>query len=96
VGDVVHHVLEDLGLVGAANQGVEQGADFALAGSGDFVVMNFNLGSRRLPAPEHGGTDVVQAVDRRNGEVAALDGRAVAGAAAIRFFRRRSRLLLKE
>jgi len=37
VGHVVDHVLHLHGLVGAAHQGVELGADLALAGRGDLV-----------------------------------------------------------
>jgi len=82
MGNIVHHVLQDLGLVGTLDQGVEHGTDFALTGSGDFVVMNFNRAAEGFEGQHHGRTDVVQAVDRGNREVAALDGRTVAGGAA--------------
>ncbi len=82
VGNVVHHVLEYLGPVGALDQGGEEGTDFALTGSGDFVVVNFDRYTEALKGQHHGGTDVVQAVDRGNREVAALDGRTVTSAAA--------------
>jgi hypothetical protein len=65
-----------------AHQGVELGADFALAGGGDFVVMHFDRHAAGFQRQAHGGADVVQAVDRRHREIAALDGRTVAGVAA--------------
>ena len=81
VGNVMHDVLEDLGPVGALHQGAELGADFALAGGGDFVVMHFHRHAAGFQRNTHLGADVVQAVDRRYREVAALDGRAVAAVA---------------
>src|SRR5574343_246795 len=82
VGNVVHHVLQHLGLVGTLDQGVEDGTDFALASVGHFVVGHFDRAADGFQGQDHGGADVVQAVDRRNREVAALDGRTVAGGTA--------------
>ena len=62
-------------------RGVEHGTDFALTGSSDFVVVNFNRAAEGFQGQHHGRTDVVQAVDRGNREIAALDGRTVAGGA---------------
>ena len=86
VGDVVHDVLEDLGPVGPLNQGGEFGADLALAGAGGFVVMYFHRYAQRFQGQHHGRADVMQAVDRRDREIAALDGWPVAaGAHAVVF-----------
>ena len=45
--------------------------------------MHFDRHAAGFEGQAHGGTDVVQAVDRRDGEVAALHARTVAGVAAI-------------
>ena len=82
MGDVLDDVLGDLGLVGATHQGVELGADLVLAGGRHFVVMHFNRHAAGLEGQTHGGTHVVEGIDRRNREVATLDGRTVAGVAA--------------
>ncbi len=81
VRDIVGHVLLDLGPVGALDQRAELGTDFALAGVGHFVVMDFDRHAQRCERQDHGRADVVQAVDRRHREVAALDGRTVTGGA---------------
>ncbi len=81
MGHVLHHVLQGLGPVGAAGQGVEHGADFALAGGRHFVVEHFDRDADLFEGQHHGGTDVLQGIDRRNREVAALDAGTVAGVA---------------
>ena len=81
-GGVVHDVLEHLRPVGTLGQARELGADLALAGGRHFVVMHFDRDADLFQRDAHGGTDVVQAVDRRDREVAALDGRTVAEVAA--------------
>ena len=81
VRNVMHHVLGDLRPVGALDQRAELGANFALTGSRHFVVMHFDRNAERFERQTHRRTDVVQAVDRRNREVAALDRRTVARAA---------------
>ena len=83
VRNVLHHILQGLRPVGALGQRVEHGAQFALAGSRDFVVMHFDRDADLFQSQAHCGADVVQAVNRRNGEIAALDGRTVAGVAAV-------------
>ena len=79
VCDVVHDVLQDLHLVGLAYQRVELHADFALPGGRHLVVMHFGFDTHVIEREAHRRTDVVQRVDRRYREVAALDGRPVAG-----------------
>jgi len=91
VRDVVHHVLQGLRPVGATHQRAELGADFALAGGGDFVVMHFDRHADGLQRQHHGGADVVEAIDRGNREVAALDARTVADVAAFELLARSPR-----
>ena len=83
VRDVVHHVLENLRPVRAAGQRREPGADLALSGGGDFVVMHLHRYARGFQRHDHRGADIVQAIDRGNREVTALDARTVAGVAAL-------------
>ena len=89
VGDVLHDVLQDLRPVGALGQRVEHGADFALAGGRHFVVEHFDRDAGFFQRQHHGGADVLQAVDRGHGEVAALHAGTVAGVAGLEFFSRR-------
>jgi hypothetical protein len=49
------------------------------------MVMHFHLDAHLLHREAHRGADVLQRIDRRNGEVAALDRRAVAHVAASNF-----------
>jgi hypothetical protein len=79
MSDVVDHVLEHLRPVGALDQRAEQGADLALARRGDFVVVHFDRDADRFERQDHRRADVVQAVDRRHREVAALDPWTVTG-----------------
>ncbi len=83
VGNVVHAVLQGLYFVGLLHQGVEQHADFVLAGSCHFVVVNFNGQAHFFQCVAHGGTDFVVVVDRRNREVAALDARTMTFVASL-------------
>ncbi|MCY1353484.1 hypothetical protein D9M69_398260 [compost metagenome] len=82
VGDVVDAVLQGLDFVGLLHQGVELHADFVLAGSRHFVVVNFDDQAHFFHGVAHGGTDFVVVVDRRYREVAALHARTVALVAA--------------
>ena len=81
VSHVVDHVFLDLGPVTALGQRGELGADFALACGGDFMVVYFNRHAHFFQGQTHGAADVMQAVDRRDREIAALDARTVAGIA---------------
>ncbi len=72
VAHVLDDVLHDLVLVGALHQGIEHGADFALAGGSHFVVMHLYGYTHIFQCQAHGGTQVVQGIDRRYGEVAAF------------------------
>ena len=82
VGDVVDDVFELLHFVGLAHEGVVAHADFALAG-GDFVVLHFHALADAGQQFAHFGAQVVQGIDRGDGEVAALDVGAVATVAAV-------------
>ena len=82
IGYVVHAVLQGLNFVSLGHQGVELHADFVLTGSGHFVVVHFDDQAHLFHGVAHGGTDFVVVVARRNREVTALDGRAVALVAA--------------
>ena len=83
LGYVLDHVLEHLDFFSLLDQGVEQHADFALAGSGDFVVVHLDANAHFFQGQAHGGADVVQGVNRRYREVAALDARTVTEVATL-------------
>ncbi|MNT04833.1 hypothetical protein D3C72_1394260 [compost metagenome] len=82
VRHVPHHVFQVLRPVGALDQGRELGADFILAGAGDFVMMYLNRDAQRFQNQAHFRTHVLEAVHWWHREVAALDGRTVAAVAA--------------
>jgi len=82
VGHVPDDVLHALRPVGALDQRAELGADFHLAGARHFVVEHFYRHAQRFEDQHHFGAHVVRRIDRRNGEVAALGGGAVAAVAA--------------
>ena len=82
IGNVVHDVLQGLYFVSLLHQGVELDADFVLAGSRHFVVVNFDSLTHLFQCVAHGSTDFVVVVERRNREVAALDAWTVAFVAA--------------
>jgi hypothetical protein len=63
--------------------GVEAGADLALAGGGHLVVMHLDRHAHLFHGQAHGRAQVVQRVDRRHREVAALDARPVAHVAVL-------------
>ncbi len=77
-------VFVDLHVVAAFRQRVELEAKFVLRG-GDFVMMLFRLDAHVAHDGEHFGADVLRAVHRRHGEVAALDAGAMAQIAAFIF-----------
>jgi len=95
MGDVVHDVLQDLRPVGALGQRAELGADLALAGGRHFVVEHLNRDAGFFQRHHHGGTDVLQAVDRGHREIASLDAGTVTGIAALEFSRPMTRPLLR-
>lgn len=82
IGDLVHNILVDLHLVGAGDQRVELHAQLVLCGS-HFVVMLFNDDAHFGENRQHFGAHVLQAVDRRNREITALDARTVAEVAGL-------------
>ena len=92
----MHAVLEDLQPVGALHQRFELGADFVLAGGGDFVVMHLDLDAHLLHRETHRGAYVLQRIDRRHREIAALDRRAVTHVAALELLAGRPRRLARE
>ena len=83
VRGVVDHVLHLLQPVGALHQRREAGADLALAGVRDLVVVDLDLDAHLVEREAHRGADVLQRVDRRHRKVAALHRRAVAHVAAL-------------
>src|SRR5690554_77865 len=82
VSHVVYAVLQDLYFVRFFHQGVATHTDLALAGGSHFVVVYFDGQAHAFHGITHRRTQVMQRVDRRNREVAALDARTVAGIAA--------------
>ena len=78
MGHVVHAVLEYLYFIGLLHHGVEAHANLTLAGGGHLVVVHLDVQAHLLHGGTHGGADIVQRVNRRHGEVAALHARAVA------------------
>ncbi|RMR51720.1 hypothetical protein ALP84_05248 [Pseudomonas cichorii] len=96
VGNVVHDILEGLNFVSLGNQGVELHADFVLAGSCHFVVVNFDDLTHFFQCVAHGSTDFVVVVDRWNREVAAFDTWTVAFVAAFHVLVRHPRALFGE
>ena len=72
LGDVLDDVLVDHDLIAHADQFVELHIDFALAGSGDFVMLGFDIDAAIDHGLHHFVADVHQGVGRRHGEVAFL------------------------
>ena len=88
VGDVVHHILENLGGIRTLDQRIEAGADFALTGGRHFVVMNFDRHAHLLKDQTHGRADILQRIDRRHREIAALHARPMTDVAVIEYLGR--------
>ncbi|CRM95600.1 hypothetical protein [Pseudomonas sp. 22 E 5] len=93
---VVYAVLQGLDFVSLGYQGVELHADFVLAGSRHFVVVNFDDQAHFFHGVAHGGTDFVVVVERRNREVATFDAWTVAFVAAFHVLVGHPRALLGE
>src|SRR6201999_2475036 len=66
-------------------------ADFVLALTGHFVVVHFDRNADLLEQQTHFRADVLERIDRRDREIAALRARTVTGVAAFEFLRRRPR-----
>ncbi|SKN33627.1 Uncharacterised protein [Mycobacteroides abscessus subsp. massiliense] len=79
MGNVLNHIFHVLGLVGAFDQSGETGTDFHLAAGADFGVVDFDFDAEFFQNIDHGRTQVLTAVNRRNRCVTAFDGRTVAG-----------------
>ncbi len=73
VRDIPDHVLQVLCPVSTLDQCRELGADFILAGAGNFMVMHFNRNAERFEDQAHFGTHVLETIDRRDREIAAFD-----------------------
>ena len=86
--DVVHHVLEHLGPVGAPDQAAVFGADFALPGGCDFVMVYLDFDAHLFQCEAHGGADIVQRIDRRNRKIPAFHAGAMPDIATLILFRR--------
>ena len=82
VGNLVDRVLVDLHLVGVAGQRVELDAQLVLRGSHLMVVL-FDHDAHLGNHGQHLGTHVLQAVHRRDREIAALDARTVTHVAGL-------------
>ena len=82
VGHVVDHVLHFLNFVSFLHQRVELNADFVLTCVGNLVVVYLDGLTNRFQGITHCATNIVEAIDRRNREVAAFNARAVAKVAA--------------
>ncbi len=78
VRDVLNRVFEDLYLVRLLGQGIRIHADLGLAAGRDLVMMDFGFQAHFLEREAHGAADVLKRVDRRHGEIAALDAGPVA------------------
>ncbi len=70
-------VFVDLQIVGHLDQRRELGAELVLGG-GHFVMVLFRFDAHLAHERQHLGADVLAGIDRRNREVAALDGGTVA------------------
>ena len=86
VRHIVDHVFLQLNPVSTLDQGAELGAQFHLTGVGHFVVMHFDGDAQGLKDQAHLRAHVLEAVNRRHGEIAALDSGTVAGVAMLVFF----------
>ena len=56
----MYTVLENLVAVGTFYQRVETGADFALAGSGDLMVVYFHFNTHFFHGLAHGGAQILK------------------------------------
>ncbi len=77
--------------VGALDERREFGADLVLSGGGDLVMVDFDLDAHLLEREADRGADVLQRVDRRDREIAALDRGPVPHVAAFELLGRRPR-----
>ncbi len=81
MSNIVNHILENLDFVGLPDQGIESGTDFALPGSTDFMVVNFDTNAHSFHYCTHHAADIRLAVNRGNREISPLYSRPVAGVA---------------
>lgn len=82
MGDVPDDVFHVLGPVGAFDQCRETCTDFILAGTGHFVVMDFDRNAHAFHQGTHFRTHVLKTVDWRNREITSLDCRTMTCIAA--------------
>ena len=74
MGHIPDGVFHDLVVVGPLHQRLEHGADLALAGSRHLVMVDLHRNAHLLHGKAHGGTNVVEGIDRGYREITALDG----------------------
>ena len=93
---VVDDVLHDLDPVRTLDQRFELGADLALTGVGNFVVMDFDLDPHLFHRHAHRGAQILQLIDGRDREIAAFDRGPVTHVAAFELFGGRPRGLRRK
>ncbi len=76
-------VLQNLDFVGLLDECAGADADLALTARGDLVMMDLDLQAELFQREAHRRADVLEGIDRRYGEVAALDAGAMAVVAAL-------------
>ena len=92
MGDHVHDIFVDLHAVGGLDQAAIGQAELVLR-SGDFVMVLVHRQAHLEHGRDHLAADVHRAVDRSDGEIAALGARAVGEVAAFIFAHRVGRQL---
>src|SRR5678816_2922157 len=86
VRDIVHDIFEYLGPVGALHQAAVLGTYFTLSGSCDFMMMYLDFDTQFFQCKTHGGTNIVQGINRRNGKISPFYTGAVPGIAPLVFY----------
>ena len=83
IGDVPHHVFQDLRPVCALHQRTELGADFVLTRTANFMVKDFHRNAEGLQNQRDFSAQILRAIDGRYRKIATLDGRTMAAVAAV-------------
>src|SRR5262249_14168111 len=65
-GSILHDVLEEHDVVGGSDESVESEIDFALAATGDLMVVHFRLDTDRLKILDYVGPQILKRVNRRD------------------------------
>src|SRR5262249_25438211 len=63
-GSILHDVLEQHHIVGGSDESVESEIDFALAATGDLMVVHFRLDTDRLKILDDIGPQILERVNR--------------------------------